>query len=107
MLFKLSRFRIQHSVAFLPLLGPLESLSFISDTNTDTNDPSCACAVLEKSMRASTLEAPRTEVDSIQEVAKYRYSNSGILKFFLFLHKQFHCLHCQKHVGAVNKLIIN
>ena len=46
----------------------LESLSSTSDTNTDTNNRLCACAVLEKGTVTSALEVATTEVKLFLEV---------------------------------------
>ena len=46
----------------------LESLSSTSDTNTDTNNMSCACSLLERSTRTSVLEVTTTEVGFVLEV---------------------------------------
>ena len=40
----------------------LESLSSTFDTNTDTNNRSCACSLLARNMRTSVLEVTTTEV---------------------------------------------
>jgi hypothetical protein len=46
----------------------LESLSSTSDTNIDTNNRSCACAVLAGITRTSVLEVTTTEVGPVLEV---------------------------------------
>jgi hypothetical protein len=46
----------------------LESLSSTSDTNTDTNNMSCACSLLARSTRTSVLEVTTTEVGLVLEV---------------------------------------
>jgi hypothetical protein len=46
----------------------IESLSSTSDTNTDTNNMSCACSLLARSTRISVLEVTTTEVGLVLEV---------------------------------------
>ena len=46
----------------------IESLSSTSDTNTDTNNMSCACSLLARSTRTSVLEVTTTEVGLVLEV---------------------------------------
>ena len=46
----------------------LESLSSTSDTNTDTNNMSCACSLLARSTRTGVLEVTTTEVGLVLEV---------------------------------------
>jgi hypothetical protein len=49
-------------------LSIIESLSSISDTNTDTNNMSRACSLLARSTRTSVLEVTTTEVGLVLEV---------------------------------------
>ncbi len=61
------------------------SLSSTSDTNTDTNNKSCACAVLAKSQRRSVLEVATTEVRAILVVVgieRQSYINPVFYSFF-------------------------
>ena len=46
----------------------IESLSSTSDTNTVTNNMSCACSLLARSTRTSVLEVTTTEVGLVLEV---------------------------------------
>ena len=63
----------------------LESLSSTSDTNTDTNNKSCASAVLAKSQMRSVLEVATTEVRAILLVVgieRQTYINPVFYSFF-------------------------
>jgi hypothetical protein len=46
----------------------LDTLSLTSDTNTDTNNRSCACALLARSTRRIASEVTATEVGLVLEV---------------------------------------
>ena len=55
------------------------------NTNADTNNKSCACAVLVKSQRKNVLEVATTEVRAILvvvEIERQTYVNPVSLYFF-------------------------
>jgi hypothetical protein len=69
---------------FNVLVEFLESLSLTSDNNTDTNNRSCACALLARSTKRSVSEVTATEVGLVLEVVGGLLDKLVYIRYFIF-----------------------